>query len=788
MFFLSNISSYLLPGDSGELISASYTLGIAHPPGYPLYTLLGNLFSRVFPFSSVAFRYNFLSALFASAMSGLIAVVLMESGITAWLSVVITLLFSTSKAAWFEGTTAEVYGANGLLLTLTLFSFLLAMKGSQSHWLLLAYIGGLSVSHHTTLFVPFILCLFALAIAGRRAVSFSLSIATIMVFLVAISIWLYIPIRASCYPPLMWGETSSFKGFLSHITAQGYHWRLRPITPARFVDFISFFALLLRRFGIVACVLSVMGMVSGLVYHGKFKSEVVISAAIVLFFGIHSALYNIPDIASHIFPSIVPLALLGGIGADRLCRVLANRKPGKLVFAAVLTFLVLLNVLGIHARKDELLATKFASGILESAEKACGENAIILTTGEISSFPVLYLGMVERSGVKVFDLGASNPKILGLASRPRDLEIAIDAAIDLYGIDKVAIAGYVPSTLGKHRIYTCGLVGVLRKHEECINPHEFGLDLVGFEPDDYSSRLLKSSYYIHLARWYEQEKDIGKFEKYLDSAAVILKDDVSTLVNVSGIFLRAGMIQKAYRIGMDAVKSDPDFFEAHDHLGNILMAMGRPELAIEEYRLALRRNPRPEMVYSNLGNAYMAVHNPREALCFLNKALELDSSLVNAWIGRGRALEAIGEIQDAFNSYRHAYRLERSSVAAYHAEFSLLLKAGSYKEALEVLKMGLAESPEDPILLSDLGLWYLRSDILDSSVVYLSSALQRDQGLLSARGNLALALERMGRREDAIEQYKIYIENSPDGDMKQRARQALDALIHGKVPDNRFVK
>ena len=51
--------------DSGELTTVAYTLGIAHPTGYPLYTLLGRLFTLL-PFGSIAWRVNIASAFFAS--------------------------------------------------------------------------------------------------------------------------------------------------------------------------------------------------------------------------------------------------------------------------------------------------------------------------------------------------------------------------------------------------------------------------------------------------------------------------------------------------------------------------------------------------------------------------------------------------------------------------------------------------------------------------------------------------------------------------------------------------
>jgi len=50
----------LMSDDSGEMVAASYRLGLPHPPGYPLFNLLGRLAS-LFPVGSIAFRLNLLS-------------------------------------------------------------------------------------------------------------------------------------------------------------------------------------------------------------------------------------------------------------------------------------------------------------------------------------------------------------------------------------------------------------------------------------------------------------------------------------------------------------------------------------------------------------------------------------------------------------------------------------------------------------------------------------------------------------------------------------------------------
>ena len=63
----------VLPADSGEFQLTAATWGIAHPPGYPLYTIIGALWIRLFPLGSAPFRLNLLSAALAATTLLLIA-------------------------------------------------------------------------------------------------------------------------------------------------------------------------------------------------------------------------------------------------------------------------------------------------------------------------------------------------------------------------------------------------------------------------------------------------------------------------------------------------------------------------------------------------------------------------------------------------------------------------------------------------------------------------------------------------------------------------------------------
>src|SRR5438876_11500438 len=67
--------------DSGELILVAQGLGVAHPPGFPLWVILAHVASLV-PFGNVAVRINFSSALFAALACSMLTLVVSELMIT----------------------------------------------------------------------------------------------------------------------------------------------------------------------------------------------------------------------------------------------------------------------------------------------------------------------------------------------------------------------------------------------------------------------------------------------------------------------------------------------------------------------------------------------------------------------------------------------------------------------------------------------------------------------------------------------------------------------------------
>ena len=111
--------------DDGLFILSSYFLGVEHPPGYPLFTLIGHLFSKL-PFGEVAYRVHLASALFG-ALTGVLAWLcarrLAPGRLPAYLA---ALGLGVSPVFWSQAIIAEVYTLN------TFFFLLLAYLGLRA--------------------------------------------------------------------------------------------------------------------------------------------------------------------------------------------------------------------------------------------------------------------------------------------------------------------------------------------------------------------------------------------------------------------------------------------------------------------------------------------------------------------------------------------------------------------------------------------------------------------------------------------------------------------------------
>lgn len=107
-------------GDTPELITVAVTLGVAHPPGYPLFTMLGHLFSLL-PIGPLPFRVNLLAVVCDALTVAVVyftALRLTTERIAAALAAIV---LAVNLTFWAWALEAKVFPFNNLLAALLIY-------------------------------------------------------------------------------------------------------------------------------------------------------------------------------------------------------------------------------------------------------------------------------------------------------------------------------------------------------------------------------------------------------------------------------------------------------------------------------------------------------------------------------------------------------------------------------------------------------------------------------------------------------------------------------------------
>ncbi len=212
--------------DAGDLAASAATLGVAHPPGYPAYVLIGRAFQTLVPFSNPAYRLNALSALCGAGATLFLFLILRRFGGAASAGM------GAALAACLPAALAQ-YGLSEIYALHALFSWGLlwaafgvtdlppARRGPA--WVLLAFSFGLGLANHQTLVlaVPPLLALFWRdpVAAGRRVRLLGWGALAVAA---GFSLHAFLPLRSLAGAETVWGEPHTLGGFWDMITRADY--------------------------------------------------------------------------------------------------------------------------------------------------------------------------------------------------------------------------------------------------------------------------------------------------------------------------------------------------------------------------------------------------------------------------------------------------------------------------------------------------------------------------------------------------------------------------------------
>ena len=471
LLYVSTMAPSVVPGDAAEFQFVPYILGIAHPPGYALYILLGKLFTLL-PLSSVAYRMNLFTALCGALTVSLTYLIILQllvdfstegppspgpslrgrgnALLAAHVPAILgAITFAVSANLWQHATFTNAHTLTATLAALALFLLLAWGRSGNDRWLYaFALTCGLSLTHHPLMlisfpaFAAFILLVFLARLRnqvfGQGLGSFAPQRASKatncpfaqvktwflrqnkklaifgLLFLLGLSVYVYYPLRSA--PPFGPQDTNTLEGFLRVVTAQGLRMNLFPFgwreQPQRVLALKTLLGL---QYDAPAILLGIAGAIWLLL---KRRKAFVLLA---LFFVLNSAfiMNTIQDVMKYLHLPFMAYAVWISCGAMALFDLLERwraRPQTKAICSIALALLLLVSPLRmglLNFSRVDLSDYRFADDFVQATFDYFQDEGAVLLCDWDHITPLWYYEFVEgrkpNVQAKFVPAGTANP-------------------------------------------------------------------------------------------------------------------------------------------------------------------------------------------------------------------------------------------------------------------------------------------------------------------------------------------------------------------------------------------
>ncbi len=656
--YLHTVAPTVTFEDSGDFISSAYLLGIAHPSGYPTYTMIGHLLTYL-PLGNIAFRINLFSPI-CGAITCLCLYFIYylatnskkwsKGGISITLAAVTALLFGGSSTIWSQSIIAEVYPLNVLFVSVLILilikwqSSLNIRQGDISSYpvskllLLFAVTYGFSFTNHMlSLFLaPAFIYLFWI-VDRRIFLSWKYILLIGLFFILGLLPYIYLPMRSSQEPLIDWGNPTTMEMFYYHVFGKIYQGKIFTLGVAKVLENLKlYFNFLGNQFLIIIGFIGIVGIWRLIVENRK----------LVIFLGLiwlgnvgYTVNYDFGEALEPYFvPSFFIWAIFLGYGLYWIVELIIlniNRLPliKKIVIPLISALSVLLPIIVMmnHYQSHDKSRYFFAHDYGRNIMRDIPSNSILVNGGDDSFMILWYLSYVERmrEDLPVFTVYFISQKYLGhiLTAHP---EISITS--NLYDSYDKIVKNIIDNNPSLRIYYGAELVGntsISMPYPERLIQQGMVYEIqhgLKVELPPLSDEKMQKYIYRGV-----QDKNIHK-----DSPAInYLKFYGHALQSWSRNYSNNGRYTEAISILTEAIS----LVSKEDELFSVLQT----ELST---------------AYNNLGIAYYKEAKYDEAIIVLEKGIKIDPNNPSIHNTIGLCYFFIGQNDNAIKEIKEALRLK----------------------------------------------------------------------------------------------------------------------------------
>lgn len=661
--YLKTLSPAYIPVDSAEFALCMHTWGMCHPPGFPLYILIGKIFTSIFPFGPVIFKANLLSALFGAGTVLIVYLNLVELRVKKALGLLIALLLAVSSAFWEFSVSADVFTFATFLIAITFFFTF------KKRFLPAIFTLGLSASHFyiSAVLVPIIYWYFIGLKFKLREVLYSVG-----VFILGFFPQGLMYLRMQQNPQINWGHAQGVAGFIDYVRRKEFgniFLIANPVLKFSIIKFLKhtwvFLVHIFTNFGVI---LPFLVIVSGILGFFRDKKSiflilsflVIITTQLFLLSTIDPSEVDSPfQISKFYLAAFVPAVLLFGLSFQN---IVDKFFENDVQLPALFLGLLLIVYLFANFKANDLSKVYFSQDLVLDALEQLPDNALAITVSHVFKFGSLYEQLVNnkftdktvlyfpneknRDNESYFpdlfapeadeqfvsqvnknqDLGRAEAYILSVLARNLDKEVYI-----LQGSFEERFFGYLKPFIRPNGLWwrlesdisaqddlvkAVNLLSELRN--EGVKFEDLGLkpqqqDTLSYAVAYHSTAILLASY--------------GEYEQAIE----FLNKSFGVRGKGENIQNEIELIRKTRELSL---KFDQSGFEAGfekiEELGNNLFILMNYQKCAEVFQTLVEIRPQKAESYNNLASCLASSGKPEEAKVNYLNALGIDPNLEKA--------------------------------------------------------------------------------------------------------------------------------------------------------------
>lgn len=750
LVYLRTLTPSIELHDSGELVSSAYVLGICHPPGYPLYCLMGKLLTLILPLSNIAFRMNIFSALAASVAVMLVYFITLKislpflnmpiqpakrearslSPVPCPLSpsrpvslcrcapafilsiipgIVASGMLTFATTFWQQAVIAEKYTLNALfaaLLILVLVKWWEKIAQNiphQSYLYLFFGLLGLSFTHHLqTIFLAASGVFFILIIGWHKRQTFINSHVLIRVgilFGLPLLLYLYLPIRASAHPVINWGAPDTWERFINHVMVKeyGYYFSssISELLNRLFIKHPSFFVMQFTPYIIG------FGFIGAIWLFRRCWRFLWLTSLIVAIDLAHSVRYGIHNIEDYYIPAYMIFSVWIGLSIVPISQLIIKRFPRADIIPLAFLFLPMIafshNLYYANNHKS-FYAYDYARNILMPLQ----DKAILFVKGDTFSFPLWYLYNVEWIRDDIYMIDHYSLYLDWYASQLKERYPSLNFT-------------FTPQSKIT-RLSPEAEAYIYERLNNIVDNNSHLASYLPFDPKVEERYTLVPANICH--RILPKDTPINEQLKAIDPT-----------IRFACRYILDNSIYKPERVASNV----SNYGISYNNRGKFFQDNQIYPEAINEFKKAIGASPEYITAYYQLGLVYKDTGKHKDAIEQFERIKAIAANDARADYGLAMVFHKQGYLEKAIEGYKKAINLDPSRDFLYAALGSAYLEANKPPEAVKAFQKTVELSPISPDAYYNLGIAYSHLGDKNNAIDAYQKALSLNPNYLPAR-------------------------------------------------------